>query len=302
MNKSVYQKMQETGFNHIVGGGDPREIAQQNFTAVQFLTQLQPDMSVLDFGCGCGRLALPVLDFLSEQGIYVGVDIIPGLVKFCQDEIAPQHPNASFFVSADRNDLYDKFKTDHGQELPRINDLLDLGEGSFDVITAFSVFTHLKYADAVSNLAKLARLLKPGGKILLSCFLINSSSRELLAVGNSSTPFGKDVQQDKQIYFADCREPLTCVGFQERELVMMGHDSGLQPFVTYYGHWCGRPPRHSFQDIMVFENLVKLPAEFDARRYLQLNPDLPFEATAKGKILAERHFLEHGYKENRAWK
>jgi SAM-dependent methyltransferase len=299
---SIYQKMQDSGFNHIVGGGDPVEIGRQNFTALEYLTQLQPSMRLLDFGCGCGRLALPVLDFLSEQGSYVGVDIIPKLVKFCHDEISPHHINASFFVSAEGNDLYDKFKSDQGPDIPVIDDLSELGEGSFDVITAFSVFTHLKYADAASNLAKLTRLLKPGGKLLLSCFLINSSSRQLLAAGNSSAPFGKDVQQDKQIYFADCREPLTCVGFQERELLMMGHDCGLQPFATYYGHWCGRPPRHSYQDIMVFENQVKLPAEFDALRYLQLNPDLPFEPTAEGQSLAERHFLEHGYKEDRAWK
>lgn len=302
MKPSIYQKMLDRGLNHIVGGGDPWEVARQNFTALHYLTQLQPTMRILDFGCGCGRVAVPLLDFLSPEGRYVGVDIIPAMVEFCHREIASEYDNASFYLSPDHNGMYDKFKQADGSELPRLAKLAELGEASFDVIIAFSVFTHLTHKDASRYLALLAKLLKPGGKLFASCFLINESSRELLREGKSTTPFGTDVTEDKQTYYADCQEPLTCVGFPERELEAMGHACGLEPFVTYYGHWCGRAPRHSFQDIMVFENEVSLPKDFDAQAYLKLNPDLPWSANASGRIHAERHYLEHGYRENRAWK
>ena len=132
--EDVYQRMSEKGLAEIVGGGDTQLVASQNFTALRYLTQLEPQMSVLDFGCGCGRLAIPLLEYLSEEGSYVGVDIVPKLVEFCNQEIEPYYSNASFFRSTDSNKLYDKFVESKKVSIPTINDLEELGKKRFEVL------------------------------------------------------------------------------------------------------------------------------------------------------------------------
>ena len=65
MQNEVVEKMVSQGLNEIVGGGDPYAIGEQNLLVLKHLARLTPSSNVLDFGCGCGRLAVPLLDFLS---------------------------------------------------------------------------------------------------------------------------------------------------------------------------------------------------------------------------------------------
>lgn len=109
---SIYQRMESEGLAAIVGGGNSLAVGQEGFQSLVRLAGLLPDMTVLDFGCGCGRLAVPVLEYLSPQGIYTGVDIVPRLVEFCQREIGSRYANARFFRSMDSNRLYDRFVDD----------------------------------------------------------------------------------------------------------------------------------------------------------------------------------------------
>lgn len=302
MASNIYQRMEEQGLNEIVGGGDAELNGRHNLAAVKHLTLLEPDMQVLDFGCGCGRLAIPTLEYLSDKGSYVGVDIIPSLIKFCVEEIGREHDNADFFLSVEGNNMYDKYKSTIDVGIPKIESLAELGQGRFDVITAFSVFTHLTLEDSNRYLAELKKLLKPGGKICISCFLINESSRDLLQQGKSAIPFGHDVHEDKAIYFAESVEPLTAVGFQEKNLTAMALENGLDASIIYYGQWCGRSRRHSYQDLLVLEDEASLPADFNPKRYLELNPDLPWKPDNDGLFQAECHYLQDGYFENRLWK
>jgi len=297
--EDVYQRMSEKGLAEIVGGGDTQLVAAQSFTALRYLTQLEPQMSVLDFGCGCGRLAIPLLEYLSEEGSYVGVDIVPKLVEFCNQEIEPFYSNASFFRSTDSNKLYDKFVESNQVSIPTINDLEELGNKRFDVICAFSVFTHLTMEDAQKYFVQLTQLLRPGGKLIVSCLLINESSRNLIRNEKSAIRFGVEVQEDQNIYFID--DNLTAVAFQDQKFISLAMEAGLDPLITYYGQWCGRQRRRSYQDIMVFSDVSILPANFNAEEYLRMNPDLPWKEDSEGLLEAEKHFLEHGYCENRSW-
>src|SRR5690348_9362847 len=56
---------------------DPANFLAEGIDLVRLLIKagLQPDHSVLDLGCGIGRLALPLTQYLSEQGYYRGIDI-----------------------------------------------------------------------------------------------------------------------------------------------------------------------------------------------------------------------------------
>lgn len=98
----------------------------------------------LDFGCGWGRIGRFFLrDFKAEE--MVGVDIDPDMVAFCAGANLPG-----------------RFETIvNGQPLP-------FADGSFRLITAYSVFTHLPPHLFRAWLAELLRVLAPGGQLVFT--------------------------------------------------------------------------------------------------------------------------------------
>jgi len=98
----------------------------------------------LDFGCGWGRIGRFFLrDFKAED--MVGVDIDPDMVAFCAQANLPG-----------------RFETIvNGQPLP-------FPDGSFRLVTAYSVFTHLPPHLFRAWLAELLRVLAPGGQLVFT--------------------------------------------------------------------------------------------------------------------------------------
>jgi SAM-dependent methyltransferase len=99
--------------------------------------------AVLDFGCGCGRV---LRCWNSVQGPRPnGCDYNPRLVDWCRSNLP--------FADA------------------RVNQLappLAYRDGEFDLVYAFSVFTHLTEDLQLAWMSELARITKPGGFVLFS--------------------------------------------------------------------------------------------------------------------------------------
>jgi SAM-dependent methyltransferase len=97
---------------------------------------------VLDFGCGCGRVARP---FLARTGaLMTGCDVQPRMVDWCRKNLPGEW-------RVTQNDPPLPFEAE-----------------AFDVVYALSVFTHLPDTAARGWLAELARVTKPGGVALLT--------------------------------------------------------------------------------------------------------------------------------------
>jgi SAM-dependent methyltransferase len=134
--------MQET-----TGLTDPLHFAQHG---VHFLEQLEAACpghladfeSILDFGCGVGRVARLFKGF---KGRYTGVDVVDKNVQWINEAL----PHASARVS-----------------IPQAP--LPFPDASFDCIISVSVFTHMNEADQKFYLSELQRVSKPGATLLLT--------------------------------------------------------------------------------------------------------------------------------------
>lgn len=105
---------------------------------------LQPGHTLVDVGCGSGRLAYQLRDWLT--GPYVGIDVVPELHRYAQR------------ISG-RKDW--RFHTAPGLTIPE-------PDASADFICFFSVFTHLLHQQTFEYLRDSRRVLKPGGRIVFS--------------------------------------------------------------------------------------------------------------------------------------
>lgn len=120
-----------------------REAAQ---TLAGFLAEagypLERRRSILDFGCGCGRI---LRRFTRAGPRLSGCDLNPKLVAWCRANL----PGEAF-------------------ETNEVEPPLPFADASFDLVYAFSVFTHLPEALQRPWLVELGRVLEPGGILLLS--------------------------------------------------------------------------------------------------------------------------------------
>lgn len=98
---------------------------------------------ILDFGCGCGRV---IRHWRDLKGIEIsGTDCNPEIVEWCRRNL----PLAKYSC----NDLTPPTSYDDNQ---------------FDLVYAFSVFTHLSEEIQRQWIAEFARIIKPGRYLLLS--------------------------------------------------------------------------------------------------------------------------------------
>ena len=128
---------------------------------------LTPDSRTLEIGCGCGRTAIALTNFLND-GNYTGMDIERVALESARRNRLLREKRFAFELLDIRNDLYNP----NGQYLAT-DYVLPYPDQSFDVVFLLSVFTHM-LTDEVTNYAReIARVLKPGGRCFFSAFLLD---------------------------------------------------------------------------------------------------------------------------------
>lgn len=127
---------------------------------------LSRESSVLDLGCGPGRVAIGILDRLGEVKKYRGVDVNERYVRWAQHHIAFEHPSFQFHRLNLKNEHYNPEGEEIGAEVS-----FPFEDAEFDVIFLFSVFTHMMTEDVKLYLKELHRVLHPSGKVFLTANL-----------------------------------------------------------------------------------------------------------------------------------
>lgn len=127
--------------------------------------------SVLEIGCGLGRIAFP-LRYVLLEGSYDGFEICKYKVDFLQRTFEEKYANFRFVWANVRNTYYNPAGTIAPQDytFPYDND-------SFDLVFAASVFTHMLPEAAERYFRESARVLKPGGRAVFSCFVLDNYVR-----------------------------------------------------------------------------------------------------------------------------
>ena len=207
---------------------------------------LQPEHRVLDIGCGVGRMAVPLTRHLSPGGSYEGFDVAPREIEWCRHAITPRHPNFAFRVLDVRNERYNP----DGE--PAANVRWPYADNSFDFAIATSVFTHLRPDDAAAYVAEAGRVLKPGGTLFATWFLLDDVTRSLIERGASHFSFehadGPAAAEDADGFEAAVAYDLDWVRERQRA-------SGLEPEEPRHGYWSGAEPHLTWQDVLVAKHV-----------------------------------------------
>lgn len=128
----------------LIVGGLYDEVGKLEYHLLKFFG-LEKNHNILDIGCGSGRLAYSLKNFL--LGKYVGYDILMDPLNYAKKKCSREDwefnlidgDNLSFSIS-----------------------------NSFNFVTFFSVFTHILDEDMFIYLQESSRVLEPDGKIIFS--------------------------------------------------------------------------------------------------------------------------------------
>ena len=171
LGQEFYQQAYEThaqsiADDSVIGGGEFDLVGRLELSAL-VLAGLRPTSTLLDFGCGVGRLAVHAIPFL-HQGAYIGLEISQNLLDRAKSRCRGLDAPSEWILEA-------------GRELPSVPDR------SLDFVGAFSVFTHIEPEDSLEYLRSFRRAIRTDGKLVASLLLIeeNGQAREIFAHSSS---------------------------------------------------------------------------------------------------------------------
>jgi len=238
-------------------------VAENFFRRFQKYGGIQPSHRILDVGCGCGRMAVPLTRFLTT-GSYEGFDVSREAVTWCQENITPHFPAFRFQWVDVQNNFYNK-----AAKLKVKDFQFPYPDDFFDFTFLASVFTHMLKDDVEHYTREICRTLRPGGTALITFFIINPESKSLMRSPGSRVKFAHDYGE-QGIKVDSLRNPEAVVGYPEEMARQMMIDNGLhlkQPL--FLGSWCGRQGAESFQDFMILEKTPVFSPDTNPFRTIQ---------------------------------
>lgn len=155
----IYQQLYEI---HALSSDDSDAVGRGSYDVIGLLelellkqAGLAPDSTLVDFGCGTGRLAVQAIGAL-PQGHYIGIDISKEMLRRLEIRLRelPKQGRVSL--------------------LHQPSDVFPLEDGSVDMLCAFSVFTHMEHEDTFRYLKDARRVVKPGGRFVFSCLPVDT--------------------------------------------------------------------------------------------------------------------------------
>ena len=232
------------------GGGEDtfEEISKQHIDSMQLYFNFVSGTSVLELGCGVGRDAIPLIKLIGQEGTYLGTDIDRETIDWCQTHITKRHPNFRFEFFDIQNDLYNPNGMLSTGECP-----IPTGNGSVDLVILQSVFTHVPEEDIAFYMSEFSRVLRPGGIVYATFFLIDDETLNRI---RNSVSFKFPDQVNEGAWVHDARNPSSARGYSFDKIQSLLTNTQLVTHQgPFYGSWSERAPSAQVdtgQDLIIF--------------------------------------------------
>ena len=204
---------------------------------------LRPSEKILDVGCGIGRKTIPLTHYLTAEATYDGIDINKKGIEWCQQKISARFPNFRF----QQIDVYNKYYNPQGTARPA-EYRFPFDSDSFDFVVLGSVFTHMVPEDAANYLAEAHRVLRNGGRCLITYFLLTEESLGALTDGRSIMRFKYNLGNHRTVLN---EMPEFAISYDEKWIEETYRRVGLVIARVDYGSWYGRGDPISYQDLVL---------------------------------------------------
>ncbi len=224
-------------------GGDYRATGRESLSFLQTHGDLRPDDRVLDIGCGNGRVTWPLTEALGPEGRYVGFDVSAAAIRYCRRRIGPVRPDFEFHHLDIRNGIYNP-----KGRIEETETRFPCDDGSITLAFATSVFTHLPWPTVVRYLAEVHRVLAPGGRALITAFVLTPQVRSWAADGRTAVPL-----QPYAAYAmtSNPQRPENAMAYDETRFRGAVTEAGLTLEGVLAGHWRPEPEYAGGQDLLV---------------------------------------------------
>lgn len=213
------------------------------------------DNHILDIGCGTGLLGISAEPYTSGKGSYTGIDVMQYDIDYCSKHFPADNYNFIHFDIA--NPSYASAQSQELKPWP-------VEDGSKDLVVALSVWTHLQEKDATFYFKEVARVLKQGGRAIITFFYLDEAYQESLAIRKDEIGRFHSTRQtkwifDRQAYGSNnwyttawVKHPEDAMGVTKTAMETLTAASGLKIIQHYPGNWKEEPGVY-FQDVMIFE-------------------------------------------------
>jgi len=149
---------------------------------------------VFDFGCGCGRVAIQMLEQRNRPSRYLGIDISRPLLDWCVANLTPIDDRFQF-------QHHDVFNLTYAPgNSPNRTALFPAEDDAFSLVLAHSVFTHVLDDQARHYLQECARVIDCGGLICSTWFFFNRDAFLTLAP-HQNCLYVNEIDSTQAVYF-----------------------------------------------------------------------------------------------------
>lgn len=208
---------------------------------LKLLAGLKDGGHLWDIGCGCGLLEL-ALESCGWSGRVIGNDIHLPSIQWASRHITPRIPSVVF----EHSDIFNETYWPAGR-LDAAGWFETFTTSGFSAVIAKSLFTHMFPHEMEIYFTQISRRLAPGGRGILTFFLVNERS---LTAPYPRISFQKNHADD--VFSVRKRHaPTAAVAYDESALMERIRAAGMVIHDIRPGTWTGQADGLSFQDLVI---------------------------------------------------